>query len=242
MRRFARSRLAWVLFGLSGLIPLLALLDSPPDPTLVIYSLFVLATCVRAWRRRAGVKTAPPLPGRGHPVGFWVTLLGAGYLTEVLAWTGEYLKCSESPALLHPQLLPDLIQATAFYSSWAIAWLLLRRWYRFSLGQAFAVQGLYGVLLEQQGGVFLAGLTTLPLGLVFWLFVFLVYGSTLGLAFGPYAADWSDPTRRGGAMRYLVALAVLLLVVFPVSAAWGALTQAIGLSPPPGPICERLLW
>lgn len=43
--------------------------------------------------------------------------------------------------------------------------------------------GLYGVLMEQQGKIFLVGLQAMPAGLILWTFVFVVYGSTMALAF-----------------------------------------------------------
>jgi hypothetical protein len=235
-----RSRLVWGLFALSGLVPLLALLESPPEPTLLIYTVFVGAVF---WQRRArGRKGSVASPWRPQPVRFWLALLGTAALTETLAWTGHFLKCSPEPALLHPQLLADLIQAFGFYSSWAVAWLLLLSRFRFELPEVFAVQAAYGVLLEQQGQIFLAGLATMPLGLILWLFVALVYGSTIGIPYSSYGPGWSRNDRSGSRWKYPIALLALFLAIVPIGGTWGALTQAVGLVPPPGPICERPLW
>jgi hypothetical protein len=262
-----RRRLGAILFALSGVLPLLGLLSAPPSPTLAIYSLFVLDVFWRRWwrRRRRSQPEPPSATGQDRrqaplnrpeepipagaarvvtwrrPVGFWLSVLGVGAVTECLAWTDNYLKCAPAPGLMHPQLIPDLIFGVGFYTSWAIAWLWLLRRYRFTLREVFVTQGLYGVLIERTGGIFLAGLLTMPLGLVLWLYVFLVYGSTIGIPYNHFESGLrTDGT--GGRRKYVVALLALFLAIVPIGGAWGLLVSGVGLVPPKGPICERPLW
>lgn len=217
----------WLLL-VSGLVPLLALTDSPPDPTLLIYSLFVLVWLALPQRQ-------PPSTGR-----FVITMVAAGLVTECLAWLNNFLECNPEPALLHPQLLPDLTLALVFYGSWAAAWLLLLRRYTFTPAQIFITQGLFGVLLEQRGAIFVLGLTTMPLGLIFWLYVFLVYGSVVGIAarIGGLPGEGTRVPR----WRFPLAMLAVAAVMWPLVFVWGGLTQAVGLIPDPAPICERPLF
>src|SRR5215216_4356201 len=88
-----------ILLGLSGLVPLLGLWSTPPDPMLLIYTIFVAAYLLRRQlvRRFEGV----PAPS----VILFVLFLISGTLTETLAWSNNYLKAAAAPALFHPQLL-----------------------------------------------------------------------------------------------------------------------------------------
>ena len=182
-------RAAGLAFIASGAVPLLALCGAPPDPMLLIYSVFV-----GAWVLRRRVSIFPPgrfavgrLPG---PVWlrYFMLMVLVGFLTETLAWAGNYLARAEQPALLHPQLLYDLLLSPGIYAAWALGWIVLTRRWRFSLTDVFIIQGVYGVFIEQQGAVFLKGLAVMPLGLVLWLYVFVVYGSAAGLAYLPVRA------------------------------------------------------
>lgn len=121
-----------VFFAFSGLFPLLFLLGSPPDTTLLIYSLFVLAYFLRD--PIVNFVRCISIPAL---VKFILLVLTAGLITEFFAWLGEYLARSPEPVLLHPQLIPDLILGFAFYLAVAIAWSLVLRFYRFSLFQIF---------------------------------------------------------------------------------------------------------
>ena len=261
-----RRRIGLILFAVSGLLPLMGLLASPPSPTLLIYSLFVLDVLRRRRRERRGrresqdvqlqtgqqavpdekAESSPDQDGSAvtwrRPIRFWLSVVGAGAITECLAWTDNFLKCAEAPGLMHPQLLPDLIHGVGFYSTWAIAWLWLLRRYRFTLRQIFVTQGIYGILIEQNGQIFLAGLAMMPVGLVFWLYVFLVYGSTIGIPYNRYESSLLRDDTGGGRRKYLVALLALFLVIVPVGAGWSLAVTGLGLNPPKGPICERPLW
>jgi hypothetical protein len=165
---------------LSGIIPLLSLLRHQPE-SLLIYSVFVVACLLR----RQLIRLADLLPGppTSHLVFFFIV---AGDLAETFAWMDNYAKAVAEPALLHPQLIADLILGVGLYTGWALAWLIVLRWYRFSLIEAFMVTGFQAIFFEQLGAVFLrmvSVLATNPLfSLVIGLYVFAVHASVVGLA------------------------------------------------------------
>lgn len=235
--RRATSRL--IAFGLafSGFVPLLGLLATPPSTALVIYSLFVLVLWWRGSLADAFAATPGPLALR-----FGLLLVTTGLVAECLAWLNNFLECRENPPLLHPQLGADLLTGFMFYGIWALAWgLVLRRW-RFRLPEVFALQGLFGVLLEQRGAVLLQGLSTLPVGLVLWLYVFAVYGSIAAI---PYAVGepcylptaWS---RRNDRWKYVALPLLIVALALPIGAAWSAVVGP--MLPLARPICQSPLW
>lgn len=166
-----------------------------------------------------------------------------GFVTEILAWLGNYLARSEQPALLHPQLFFDLLLSPGIYAAWAVGWIVLTRRWRFSVAQVFVVQGIYGVFVEQQGAVFLKGLEAMPAGLLLFLYVFVVYGSAAGLGFLPFEGELASA--RAGDSRWKVpaALAAQFVATAVVAIAWGLLVAGSGIDiPEPKPIWEAPLW
>jgi len=233
-----RRRIAFLLLGLSALLPLPGLLAAPHDTMLPIYTLFVAAVFLRRPIEAATARIRLP---RG--LAFGLLVLAIGLLTETLAWLSSYLSRAPEPALLHPQLAYDLLLSPVVYGGWALAWpLLMRRW-RFSLAEVFVIQGLYGVLLEQNGLIFRQGLATMPLGLLLWVYVFLVYGSAIGLAYLPFEQHYAVEGRRRGWVRLPIALGAMLMVTVVSSLAWMAVLNLLGVNiPPPRPIVEAPLW
>ncbi len=129
---------------LSGLVPLLELIRRQPD-SLLIYSVFVLVVLCR--RRLATLVDRLPGSAALHLIVFFIA---AGELAELFAWMGNYTKAAPEPGLLHPQLLANAILAVGLYIGWAVAWLIVLRWYRFSLTEAFLVTAFQGVFLESE--------------------------------------------------------------------------------------------
>jgi hypothetical protein len=208
------------------------LFGTPPDPTPLLYAVFVALWLLRP---RLALPPTPPRPAR-----FAATLVGSGLALEVLAWLNNFVRCNPQPALMHPQLAPDLWLALAFYGAWAAAWLLVLRRYCFTPAQIFVTQGVFGVFVEQQGQIFVAGLMAFPLGLFLWLYVFAVYGSVAGIA--ALVGGVPCHSERRGRWRFPVALVTLALIAWPTLLLWGALAQGMGLLPAHAPICERPLW
>jgi hypothetical protein len=226
-----RRRIIRALFVLSGLLPILALLNSQPDPTPLIYSIFVLTYVIR----RRGASDPEDVHGSAWPFG--LAIVGCGLLLEGLSWTTNFVKCAPQPALMHPQLLPDLALGLAFYGGWAIAWVVLLRYFSFSLPQVFCAQGAFGVLIEQRGAIFLGGLAVMPFGLVLWTYVFLVYGSVVGIAYLLFGERLR--VVAGGARWWRYPLAWLLIAVLALAlvGTWQALLHAAGMLPEPRAIC-----
>jgi hypothetical protein len=220
------------LFALSGLLPTLPLLNPQPDPTLLIYSLFVLTYFIRRRGARFEAQAA-----RGSAWPFGLAIVGAGLLVECLAWTSNFVKCAPQPALMHPQLLPDLALGVAFYGGWAIAWVVLLRYFSFSLRQVFCAQGAFGVLIEQRGAIFLGGLATMPLGLALWAYVFLVYGSVVGIAYLLFGERLRGLSERNRWWKYPLAWLAIALLALALVGAWQAVLHGAGLLPEPRPIC-----
>lgn len=230
-----QRRWQW-LFAASGLLPVLLLLVDPPDTMLLIYSIFVAGWFGR--RRLAQIVRRLRLPA-------WMLALAAtllvGGLTESLAWAGSYLAHDPNPALLHPQLAYDLLFSPGIYAAWALAWMAAGRRYVYGLGHVFVLQGVYGVFVEQQGAVFIQGLRALPLGLVFWLYVFVVYGSAMGLAVLLWPPGLLATGRCRGWLRIPAVLALNIALTAVTALAWGGLLHPLPI-PEPRPIWEAPFW
>lgn len=220
---------AWkILFAISGVLVLLGCFDSP---VLLPYPLLVLAYFLN-WR----------LPVKGKP---FVRLVIATYLSTLIlesgAWLNEYIRNNPEPALFHPQLIPDLIMGIGFYAAWWLTWGLVLRKYHFTTAQVFITTGLYGVLMEQQGKIFLVGLQSMPAGLLLWAFVFLAYGSTMALAFYLVRDDFTGG--RDHWLKYPLAWLGLFFFSFATSLVWGLVLQVLHFNPPPKfPMKDHPLW
>jgi hypothetical protein len=230
-----------VLLVLSGLLPLLGLFSRPADPMPLIYMVFVAACLLR--RRLEALVDRLPGSAACHLV---IAFLLAGSLTETLAWLNSYWKAAPQPALLHPQLIPDLIVGIGFYGGWAVAWLITFRWFRFTLVEVFLVTGILGIAFEQLGAVFLLMLRTLmgnPLqSLLIGVYVLVVYGSAAGLALVPLLSRFDAPQRSRSWLRFpvVIALMITLAVGGCVLVNLGAL--ALGGLPPKRSIVEHPFW
>jgi hypothetical protein len=229
MRHDMRTGLfAKIIFAASGVLVLLGCLTSP---VLLPYPLFVLAYLLN-WR----------LPGKGRP---FMRLVTSTYLCVIIlesgAWLSEFLKNSTEPALFHPQLIPDLIMGIGFYAAWWLTWWLVLRRFRFTVSQVFITTGLYGVVIEQQGKIFLMGLQTMPAGLLLWAFIFIAYGSTMALAFWLVRDDFT--TGRDHWLKYPLVWLGLVVLSFAVSLVWGLILQLFHFNHTKKfPMREHPLW
>lgn len=230
-----------IAFAVSGLLPVLLLLNNPPDPTLLPYSLFVLSVFQR--RRAARLARRIPLPPLGRLI---VLMIASGLLTEVTAWAGEFLAGSTSPALLHPQLIPDLILASGLYAGWGIAWTIMLHYYRFSLREAFVTAGVFGVVIEQSGAVLLGSLQAFPsdpAGALYWLlFIFVVYGAIVGLAYVPVEKSLARRRRRNHWLKYPAVWLLMLIMGWIVGEFVAFAAGSFGLIPEPRSIRTHPLY
>lgn len=215
------SHAAKIIFGLSAIVSLF--FAFPLNP-LSLYPLFVLAyfLCERIHFSQK----------------LWLPfVLFVCLLLEFLAWFSNYQEANPNPALFHPQLIPDLLLGIGFYSGWVLAWwLILQRW-QFSILEVFILQGLYGIVFEQDGAILLAGISQFPLGLVLWLYVFIVYGSTMALACLPFRNAF--PNQKSSRWKYLALLLLMIILVYVFFYGFALLWMALGLIPEAGSIIER---
>ena len=217
-----------LLFALSGLLTLLACINAP---VLLAYPVFVLAD-LRGWRLPIGGS-----PGRRLLIATALCTL----LLETSAWLDNFIRDDPAPALFHPQLIPDLIFSVGVYAAWWLTWWWVLRRYRFTTVQVFLTTGLYGVVIEQQGQIFLAGLLVMPAGLLLWAFVALAYGSTMALAF--FLVKDSFTAQRDTRWKYPLAWALLYILTILTSLAWGLVLLLLRFDPPPKlPMSEYPLW
>jgi hypothetical protein len=59
-------------------------------------------------------------------------------LTDLFAWMNNDLGPAAEPALLHPQVIADLILGPGFYGGWTVARLLAMRWFRSTLAESLS--------------------------------------------------------------------------------------------------------
>lgn len=240
-RRSPRAVVLRGLFVLSGLVPVLGLIGRPPDTMLLIYTVFV-AACLLRRPLAALADRVPGPPAVALLLSFWL----AGSLTEVLAWTNNYLKAAPEPALFHPQLGPDLIIGLGFYGGWAAAWGVACRWFRFTLAEAFVVTGLQGIFFEQLGAVFLLIVRVFrdnPVqAVIVGVYVFAVHGSAVGLGLVPVLHRLDRPSTSRHVVRF--AVVIVLMVGLAFAGAWLATVAAspLGGLPPKRSITEHPLW
>lgn len=222
------SRTRTLLFALSGALVLLACIGAP---VLLPYPLLVLAV-LRGWR-------LPRIGGAGTSL--LLSTLLATFVLETGAWGHNYLRDAPQPALFHPQLIPDLIIALGVYAAWWLTWWWMLRKYRFTTPQVFLTTGLYGVLIEQQGKIFIAGLSTMPTGVLLWAFVALAYGSTMALA--TFLVRDRFDARRDGRWKLPLTWLLLFAMTFATSIVWGLVLQATDAIPPKKlPMREHPFW
>lgn len=220
------------LFILSGLLVFSTVFFSPPSP-LLMYPLFVFVMVFRQPLSNFIAKI--PLPENWK---FIILIILAGYILETVSWMNNYFQKNPNPTLLHPQLIPDLIIGTGLYFPWALTWLLLFKKYRFTLPQIIITQGLFGVLLEQRGAILLQGLMTMPQGLIFWVYIFIAYGFTMGAVYALFEGKLSQGESNSWT-KYPLALIAIAIITLLIFFAWGFLVNAFGIIPKPGSIIER---
>jgi len=227
-------------FIVTGLVPLLSIVQRKPD-ALLIYSVFV-AVCLM---RRQLTALADRLPGPTvlHLIVFFVA---AGELAEAFAWIGNYTKQSPHPGLLHPQFFANAILAVGLYSGWAVAWLIVFRWFRFTLAEAFLVTAFQGVFLEGFGKVVIRMIAVLPsnplLAIMMGVYVAAVHGSVVGIALAPIVHRYDDSGKSRHWMRYPLVIVLVVVLVIVGCQLMALLTLPFGGLPPKRSIVEHPLW
>ncbi|MFH1211058.1 MAG: hypothetical protein V1645_04030 [archaeon] len=241
------KKIAKAFLIVTGIIAALGLLQSPPDPMLLLYSIFAFAVLFR--HRLVGFVRRIPLKSS---VKFILLVIAAGLLAECLAWLGNYLARNENPALFHPQLIPDLMLGIGIYLGYAVAWIIILRYYRFSLLSVFVTGGLFGILIE---GIFdmsywpiisiIQNLITDPLtSILMSAYLFVVHGSVMGLGYFLVEEEFSDndSKKSNSWIKYPIAIVSIYVVALIFSIIFGLIVTSLGLIPEPGLIWERPLF
>ncbi len=208
---------------------------------LPIYTIFVAAVLFR----RKLTSLLEHLPGHTS-LHLFILVLLSGSLTEILAWTNNFLRGSQEPALFHPQLIPNLILGTGFYGGWATAWLITFRWFRFTLLEVFVVTGFQGIFFEQLGAVFLTMLRVFAnnplLSILLGVYVFVVHGSITGSAFASLIDRFDLPHRSRHWVRFPVVIALMVSLAFVGTWLVNALALLLGGLPTKRSIVEHPFW
>jgi hypothetical protein len=226
-----RSKLLHWLFIVSGAIPLLALLGSPPQTMLLVYSLFVTAVLLRdrfsvAYLSSRKVATAT----------LGAAVLVSGLLGETLAWANNYLAKTDPPILFHPQLIPDLILGFGFYGGWATAWMIVTRGFRFSFREVFCTTGIMGIVVENNLAVLKAVLASLlvnPLhSILLALYVFATYGSMAAIPFVVLDRAIEPLSHRSHWIKYPVSIVIIAGLAWLLTMLVHLVASPLGLIPP----------
>ncbi len=225
-----------VLLAISGVIPILTLISSPPDPMLLIYSLFLLALFLRFYI----IRLVQCIPLRTS-IKFALLIIVSGMVAECLAWISNYLARNETPTLFHPQLISDIILGIGFYGGWAVAWLLILRRCSFSLVSVFVTTGFLGIAIEQNSQVLISILQALPmnpLGSIFMsVYVFIVYGSVMGIAYLTVEGEFCHSCQCNHWLKYPAVLLLMYVFSHLLTAAVMLVATPLGLIPE-----HRLIW
>jgi hypothetical protein len=212
------------------------------DPMPLIYTAFGVGYFFQPELTRLARKM--PLPVW---LKFIVFSIVAGWCGELFAWYGNYLEKNPEPALLHPQLIPDLIFAIGFYGGWACAWAVAFSLFRWSIPLIFITIGTFGWVVEQKAALligFFQNISTHPFTGAYWLFyILIVYGSILCLGLVPVQVDLKPRFPQAPAWVHLMKIpflwALSWLGAHVVLGLLMFVTDRLGIIPPPKSIVEH---
>ncbi|MDX1992101.1 MAG: hypothetical protein SF029_06915 [bacterium] len=202
----------WLL-ALTALIPLLGVLSQPPDVNLLIYSLFVLVYLARERLQPfiAGIPLSPLFK-------LFILIYVGGLLSESLVWWSNTASGDIHQTGFYTDYGTHITSYFGFYLVVALIWTVVLRFFRFTILQVFLTAGvLFGVVIEQRGAILLAGLASMPAGLVLWLYVALVYGSYPALAYTLVYPEFEVYARRETVLKYPLVILLLWGVMFTIA-------------------------
>jgi hypothetical protein len=188
----------WCLLGL-----LLIVVGSRGNFMLLIFPMWIFTWLGREPLRR-GVRRIPLGPcfvGLGT---------GFGMLTEAMAILNNRSLPPDRRVLLSPEPGLDLIYGCFYYLLLAFTWYLLIKAFTYSKAEVFVLTGIYGILTEEVGQVFMRIFTVPVTGPLYAVMVAFVYGIFPMLAY-LLSEEKLGPKRSHLAVRCLVAAPVLFL-------------------------------
>jgi hypothetical protein len=178
------------------------------NPMLLIFPMWIITALERE-----------PLQRLVRPLPAGTTFIGAGLvfglLTETFAILNNLHLPPEKRILLSPDPLHDLFFGVFYYLLLIVTWYLLIRAFTYSKTEVFVMTGLYGIMTEEVGQVFLRIFRVPVVGLLYALIVAMVYGIFPMLAYMVSEEKLVRPRRANLVVRFLVA-AVALFVEWAV--------------------------
>jgi hypothetical protein len=202
----------WLL-ALTALIPLLGVLSQPPDANLLIYTLFVLVYLAQE-RLQPFIARIPLSP----LLKLFILIYVGGLLSESLVWWSNTASGDIHQTGFYTDYGTHITYYFGFYLVVALIWTVVLRFFRFTILQVFLAAGvLFGVVIEQRGAILLAGLASMPAGLVLWLYVALVYGSYPAMAYTLVYPEFEVYARRETMLKYPLVILLLWGVMFSIA-------------------------
>ena len=178
------------------------------NPMLLIFPMWIFTYLNREPLRRLV---------RGMPLSVSIIGFGLlfGMLTEIFAIVNNLHLPPEQRILLSPVPVLDLVYGIFYYLMLIVTWFALIKALRYSKSEVFVITGIYGILTEEVGQVFLRIFTVPVIGLLYALIVSFVYGIFPMLAYMLSEETITTTRRLNFLVRFLIA-AVALFVEWEV--------------------------
>lgn len=174
------------------------------NPMLLIFPMWIFTYVERARLRRFVQKVPLGLSFIGFGMFF-------GLLTEVFAIVNNRHLAPEQRILLSPNLVLDLIYGVFYYLMLIVTWFLLISAFTYSKKEVFVITGIFGIMTEEVGQVFLRMFRVPIIGLLYALIVSFVYGIFPMLAYMVSEEKLVAPKRGNLPGRFLAAAVALFL-------------------------------
>lgn len=133
-----------------------------------------------------------------------------GMLTEAMAILNNRALPPEKRILLSPDPALDVLYGLFYYLLLVSTWYLLIRAFTYSKREVFVIAGVYGILTEEVGQVFLRIFTVPVTGALYAVMVAFVYGIFPVLAY-LLCEERFGPRRSNLGLRFLVAAMALFV-------------------------------
>jgi hypothetical protein len=190
-----------LLWGLGILLTVVAVFH---NPMLLIFPMWIF-TYLNIERLRRMVE------GVSLNVSFIGFGLLFGLMTEVFAIVYNRHLPPEKRILLSPDPTLDLVYGVAYYFMLILTWYVLIKAFTYSKTEVFVITGLFGIMTEEVGQVFLRIFQTPLMGLLYALIVSFVYGIFPMLAYMISEKKILNPKRSNLFLRFLAAAVALSL-------------------------------
>jgi Zn-dependent protease with chaperone function len=193
-----KKYLLWLL----GVV--LTLLDISRNSMLLIFPMWIFTYLSREPLRRLvrGVPLSVSFIGFG---------LFFGLLTEVFAILNNRQLPPEQRILLSPNPWLDLVYGVFYYLMLIATWYGLIRAFTYSKSEVFVFTGIYGIMTEEVGQVFLRIFRVPVIGLLYAVIILFVYGIFPMLAYVVCEEKLAAPKRGNLLTRFLAAAVALFL-------------------------------